>query len=176
MKRDCSTCKAHRLGYGLDKHPAQCQDCTFVNDFKGWTDLAIDCNTCDNHVQSGSMDDQPPVCHSCSSNKIEFYHWKPISVCKSYDATFREDNRLPVKMTPKKEASDGSTANYYKLPDGAKELQDLISYRNMNAQVGEMFRACYRLGEVSHSPRIRDLKKIIFYAEMEIQRIEKYGE
>ena len=94
---------------------------------------------------------------------------------KAYDAAWREDNRLPLKITPK-EASNGTTANYYKLPADAKELQDLISYRNMNAQVGEMFRACYRLGQVAHSPRIRDLNKIIFYAKMEIERIEKYGE
>ena len=36
----------------------------------------------------------------------------------------------------KKEASDGSTANYYELPEGATELQHLISYKNMNAQIG----------------------------------------
>lgn len=98
---------------------------------------------------------------------------------KSYDATFRDEP--PVILRPylpqlQKEVSNGATAGYYVLPEGAKELQDLISYKNMNAQVGEMFRACYRLGEVSHSPRIRDINKIIFYAEMEIQRIEKYGE
>lgn len=136
-----------------------------------------DCNTCDNHVQGVPIDDQPAICWSCPSYVVPgttiLKHWKPMS--KAYDAAFRDDNMLPLKIAPK-ETSDGSTANYYKLPDGAKELQDLISYRNMNAQVGEMFRACYRLGQASHSPRIRDLKKIIFYAEKEIQRIERYGE
>lgn len=29
--------------------------------------------------------------------------------------------------------SDGSTASYYELPAGCTELQDLISYRNLNA-------------------------------------------
>ena len=43
-----------------------------------------------------------------------------------------------------KEASDGSTANYYELPNSATELQHLISYKNMNAQIGEIVRACYR--------------------------------
>jgi len=42
--------------------------------------------------------------------------------------------------------SDGSTANYYQLPKGARELQHLISYKNMNGQIAEMFRACYRYG------------------------------
>ena len=70
--------------------------------------------------------------------------------------------------------SDGSTASYYELPEGAKELQDLISYRNMNAQTGEAFRSLYRMGAADHSDRIRDSKKVIFYMQAEIARIEKY--
>lgn len=68
--------------------------------------------------------------------------------------------------------SDGSTASYYELPNGASELQDLISHRDMNAQIGEIFRACYRYGIASHSDRLRDAKKIRFYAEAEIKRLE----
>ena len=68
--------------------------------------------------------------------------------------------------------SDGSTADYYVLPENAHELQDLISHKNMNAQIGEIFRACYRYGEVAHSEMLRDAKKIKFYAEAEIKRLE----
>jgi hypothetical protein len=67
--------------------------------------------------------------------------------------------------------SDGSTASYYELPAGAKELQDLISYKNMNAQIGEIFRACMRYGESSHSDELRDAKKIKFYIDAEIKRL-----
>ncbi|QDP52873.1 MAG: hypothetical protein Unbinned4512contig1001_11 [Prokaryotic dsDNA virus sp.] len=77
-------------------------------------------------------------------------------------------------MTTNKNKSDGSTAAYYELPEGCKELQHLISYKNMNAQIGEIFRACYRYGEVAHSEKIRDAKKIKFYAEAEIERLEKF--
>lgn len=69
--------------------------------------------------------------------------------------------------------SDGSTASYYRLPKGCRELQDLISHRNMNAQIGEIFRACYRIGQGTHSPTIRDVRKIIFYAQAELARLEK---
>lgn len=69
--------------------------------------------------------------------------------------------------------SDGSTADYYKIPSNATALQDLISHKNMNAQIGEIFRACYRYGEVAHSSKLRDAKKIKFYAEAEIKRLEK---
>ena len=68
--------------------------------------------------------------------------------------------------------SDGSTAKYYELPAGASELQHLISHKNMNAQIGEIFRACYRCGEVQHSEMLRDAKKIMFYAKAEIERLE----
>ena len=72
-----------------------------------------------------------------------------------------------------KVTSDGSTASYYEVPADAKELQDLISHKNMNAQIGEIFRSCYRYGEVAHSKMLRDAKKIKFYAEAEIKRLEK---
>jgi hypothetical protein len=72
--------------------------------------------------------------------------------------------------------SDGSTASYYELPEGAKELQDLISFKHMDAQVGEAFRALYRFGESTHSDKLRDAKKVIFYMNAEIEMLEKYGD
>jgi hypothetical protein len=69
--------------------------------------------------------------------------------------------------------SDGSTADYYELPEGARELQDLISHRNLNAQDGEMFRAIYRKGRASHSDELRDARKVLFYATAEVKRLEK---
>lgn len=77
------------------------------------------------------------------------------------------------RFVPKKEQSDGASADYYKLPFGATQLQDLISDRNMNAQLGEIFRACYRFGRAAHSDQKRDIRKIIFYAQAELARLEK---
>jgi hypothetical protein len=91
--------------------------------------------------------------------------WKPWPI--------RNGGNVVQKTT--KQHSDGSSADYYDLPEGAKKLQDLISFRDMNAQLGEIFRACYRYGIVAHSPKIRDLNKIIFYAQAEIEKLEKYG-
>lgn len=68
--------------------------------------------------------------------------------------------------------SDGSTASYYELPDGCTELQHLISYRNLNAQDGEIFRAIYRKGRASHSDELRDARKVLFYAKAEVERLE----
>jgi hypothetical protein len=71
--------------------------------------------------------------------------------------------------------SDGSTAEYYELPEGAQELQDLISAKDMNGQIAEIFRTCYRYGTADHSDRLRDAKKIRFYADAEVERLERYG-
>ena len=76
-----------------------------------------------------------------------------------------------VRLAPNQ--SDGSTARYYELPDDAKELQHLISHRDMNSQIGEIFRACYRYGEAKHSSKLRDAKKIKFYIDAEISRLER---
>ena len=69
--------------------------------------------------------------------------------------------------------SDGSTADYYELPAGATQLQDLISHRNLNAQDGEIFRAIYRKGRASHSDELRDARKVLFYAQAEVKRLER---
>ena len=71
------------------------------------------------------------------------------------------------------EHSDGSSADYYKLPEGACELQHLISDRDMNGQIAEVFRACYRYGRVAHSDKMRDAKKMLFYITAEIERLSK---
>ena len=84
--------------------------------------------------------------------------------------TLEDIQRLNKELS--KELSDGSTADYYTLPSNADALQDLISHKNMNAQIGEIFRACYRYGEVAHSEMLRDAKKIKYYAEAEIKRLE----
>lgn len=67
--------------------------------------------------------------------------------------------------------SDGSSASYYELPSNASELQDLISAKNMNAQIGEIFRECYRYGQASHCDEMRGIKKILFYANAELKRL-----
>ena len=71
--------------------------------------------------------------------------------------------------------SDGSTASYYELPEGATELQDLISFKDMNAQVGEAFRSLYRYGQSAHSDKMRDCKKVIYYMKAELERLKRYG-
>jgi hypothetical protein len=68
--------------------------------------------------------------------------------------------------------NNGRTAEYYELPPHATELKHLIWHKNMNAQVGEIFRSTYRLNDCPHSDAVRNLHKIIAYAEQELERLE----
>ena len=72
--------------------------------------------------------------------------------------------------------SNGLSASYYELPPNATELYHLIIYKDMNAQLGEIFRAAYRYGTASHSDKLRDINKIIAYANQEKERLLKYEE
>lgn len=81
----------------------------------------------------------------------------------------------PLEQVVETTISDGSSADYYELPEGAEELQDLISHCDMNAQLGEIFRACYRYGKDHHSTKLRDINKILFYAQAERERLLNLG-
>jgi hypothetical protein len=70
---------------------------------------------------------------------------------------------------------NGGSTSYYKLPQGAKDIQDLIEYKNMNFSVGNIFKSCYRLGNCDHSDRVRDLNKIIWFAERELELALREG-
>jgi hypothetical protein len=70
-------------------------------------------------------------------------------------------------------ALTGWTSTYYQLPEGAKEIQDLIECKNMSFAVGNIFKAAYRLGAKEGTTEVYDLDKIIWYAQREKARIEK---
>ena len=120
---------------------------------------------------SGVKEGKYPASVKCGSST--FWRFSDISTLvktlgiplDSYDQTKRKVQELAV--------SDGSTASYYELRKDATELQHLISDKNMNAQIGEIFRSCYRYGESSHSDALRDAKKIKFYIDAEIARLER---
>jgi len=80
-----------------------------------------------------------------------------------------------VPFTPYKEKSDGSSTDYYKIPIGSTDLIDLIEHKNMNFAIGNIFKACFRLGEKANTDRAYDLRKILFFAQRELDRITSGG-
>lgn len=70
-------------------------------------------------------------------------------------------------------ADGGSTPHQYRLPPEATELQDLIEYRGMNFAQGNIFKAQYRSGVCTHSNELRDARKTLWFAQREVERLEK---
>ena len=71
--------------------------------------------------------------------------------------------------------SDGGSTDYYKLPEGATELNDLIEHKGMSFALGNVFKACYRLGEKEGNDLLYDINKIIFFAQRMKARVEQTG-
>lgn len=83
-------------------------------------------------------------------------------------ATLKSKDRTKV-------ASDGLSTDYYKLPEHATELRHLISHKGMSFARGNIFKACYRLGEKEGVDTLYDINKIIFFAE-ELKEMIARGE
>lgn len=85
----------------------------------------------------------------------------------SFDQTgqYLPDSQIPA-------INNGGSTDYYKLPSGAIDLQDLIEFKSMNFAQGNIFKALYRLNDNHHSDAIRDLNKVIWFAQREIQRLQ----
>lgn len=69
--------------------------------------------------------------------------------------------------------NNGGVTDYYKLRDSWKEVQDIIEDKSMPWNVANIFKACFRFGGEHHSSEVRDLNKIIFFAERQKQLILK---
>lgn len=69
--------------------------------------------------------------------------------------------------------SDGGSSDYYRIPEHASELRHLISARGMSKSRGDIFKACYRLGEKSGVDVKYDLNKMKFFIEDLIEMHER---
>lgn len=69
-----------------------------------------------------------------------------------------ETGKTPIK-------SDGGATDYYTLPIHATELRHLISHKSMSFARGNLFKACYRLGEKEGTDVLYDLNKMKFFVE-----------
>jgi len=150
------------------------------------------CGTCIHQDTGGGLSSVKTLCWDCTSFK-SLVHWEPkvtarritvtprpkelkLSLAEYVNTLTADIPKAPLVDTKSPAVSDGSTASYYVLPDGSLELQDLISDKNMNAQIGEIFRECYRYGQASHCNELRGINKILFYANAEKDRLEKLND
>ena len=91
-----------------------------------------------------------------------------FKLSKSYDETMEEVELEVGYAEPLdriKTGSDGGSTSYYFLPEHATELRHLISYKSMSKARGDIFKACYRLGEKEGVDALYDLNKMKFFIE-----------
>jgi hypothetical protein len=60
---------------------------------------------------------------------------------------------------------DWKPNNHIIIPNHAQELRHLISFKSMSKSRGDIFKACYRLGEKLGTDITYDLNKISFFAD-----------
>ena len=83
------------------------------------------------------------------------------------------ESRNDMNVNPHMKQNDGGSASYYELPEGATELKHLIHYKGMSHPVGEAFCSLYRLDNCPHSDRKRNLKKVLYYVQTELENMER---
>lgn len=90
-------------------------------------------------------------------------------------STWRDEDTLPnprdirANLRQRKVESDGSTASYYELPKGATELQDLISYRDMNHPLGQIMCCVYDYATMGGARKHID--DLLYYANVELKNL-----
>jgi hypothetical protein len=72
-------------------------------------------------------------------------------------------------------AVSGGHNSYYDIPEHATELRHLISFKSMSKSRGDIFKACYRLGEKGGIDVEYDLQKMKFFIE-DLIEMHKRGE
>ena len=78
---------------------------------------------------------------------------------------------VPTRTPTPRVKSNGGSTDYYVIPAGARDLQDLIEYKKMGFGIGNIFKACYRLGEKSGTDEAYDLNKIVFFAQRRLEAL-----
>lgn len=120
-----------------------------------------------------------PAGVSVGPMRMMYKGWRKIAVERIDMARDALDYGEVKEMTRqyvnnKQYTSDGgSTQSYYGLPKGATDIADLIDYREMSFNIGNVFKACYRLGQKRGSSEEYDLRKIIYFATRELEKRTK---
>ena len=80
-----------------------------------------------------------------------------------------------VKTMDPRVKSDGGSSSYYFLPKWATELRHVISFKGMSFARGNIFKACYRLGEKEGTDIKYDINKMRLFLD-DLEEMYERGE
>lgn len=71
--------------------------------------------------------------------------------------------------------NNGGNTDYYNIDSNWKTAQDIIETRNMNFSQGNIFKSaiCFNIDRHSATDYERELNKIIWFANRELERIKE---
>ena len=95
-----------------------------------------------------------------------------LEATKSESPTWQEElSKMSIHVKELSKSDGGGGKNYYDLPPNPTQLLDLIEYRNMNGNIKDIFKACYRLGQKDGISEEYDLRKMALYSLRELGRV-----
>ena len=93
------------------------------------------------------------------------------------EAEFFDEKQLSFyfALIDDKSLNNGGSTDYYKFKKNWKECQDIIEDREMNFSQGNIFKSafCFNIGRHNATDYTRELNKIIYFANRELERIKK---
>lgn len=110
--------------------------------------------------------------YPCPKCKEPVYSFENKCWHCGWNTAWYEEDLVHIKVTDRTNTLTGLSSSYYQLPEGCKELQDLIEYKNMNFARGNVFKAVYRLGDKPGTDQVYDWEKVIWFAQREINRLK----
>lgn len=92
---------------------------------------------------------------------------------KLNDVKPEEWDKVYHKMVEQKKkiTSDGGSSDYYKVPDGTRDIDDLIVHKKMPWRIANIFKACYRWDEKEGNDMLYDINKILWFGEREKEEL-----
>ena len=125
--------------------------------------------------------------------KVKYYDTSLSGVLNALNIPYQTDDSNNLIIIPKLKRQDfkkkedtseeqdssvnnGGSTSYYKIGE-YKDLQDIIENRNMNFAQGNILKAafCFNVGRHEGTSYERELNKIIYFANRELQRIKNNG-
>jgi len=125
----------------------------------------MQCEVCHEETTYTMLESSTLLCSNC-------YHTPPHEGGRQVHFDDVSGSATPIHDRTKI-ASDGLSTAYYGIPDHARELRHLISHKGMSKSRGDIFKACYRLGEKEGTDTAYDLNKMKFFIEDLIEMHER---
>jgi len=87
------------------------------------------------------------------------------------ESDMKYGDKIRAIRNTKNKHTGGDGNKWYDLPEGANQLQDLIEHKNMNGNIKDVFKACYRVGKKDGTEEVYDVEKMAYYSLRELGRI-----